>query len=436
MPQGIGPRRALRLRPGWEPGSASGPMCPGRSASTLGGMRSDTMCLVDPSGTELHWPVTTPLAIGVFTLCIGLVVALERHEFTSPNPGLLLIIVIVLPWLIDLIGWPQQIMRKDARVQYPVVALWSAVVLGFVYWLSVSYYVANTDFVPFFLVLLIGEMAATVSPPFGAAVLAACLAELLVLTVVNHFAWEGQVIWAFGFGIGWLGGTAYRSQLVIASELANAQTELAARAAEEERHRLAREIHDLIAHSLAVTMLQLSGARLALEAGDTEEAVAALFDAETAGRAAMAEIHRSVGLLGQGGEDPPTPNACDIPELVDGFQRAGLQVRFDLEGELTQVPLASGLATYRVVQESLSNSVKHAPGAPVDVSVRVGAHDVAIRVLNPILPGSSAAESRNGSGQGLRGMAERAELLGGSARATGGDGTWRVDARIPWEEPA
>ena len=399
-----------------------------------GGMRSDTMCLVDPTGTEMHWPVITPLAIGIFTVCVGLVVALERHELTSPNLGLLLIVVIVLPWLIDLVGWPQQIMRKDARVQYPVVALWSAIVLGFVYWLSVSYYV-NTDFAPFFLVLLIGEMAATVGPRFGAAVLAAGLAVLLVLTVVNHFAWEGQVIWAFAFGIGWLGGTAYRSQLVIATELANAQTELAARAAEEERHRLAREIHDLIAHSLAVTMLQLSGARLALEAGDTEEAVAALADAETAGRAAMAEIHRSVGLLGQGGEDPPTPSASDIPELVEGFARAGLKVRFDLEGELAQIPLASGLATYRMVQESLSNAVKHAPGAPVDVSLRVGAHDVAIRVLNPIVPGAVAARSRNGSGQGLRGMAERAELLGGSTRTGCGDGTWRVEARIPWEEP-
>ena len=65
-------------------------------------------------------------------------------------------------------------------------------------------------------------------------------------------------------------------------------------------------------------MLQLSGARLALEAGETGEAVAALADAETAGRAAMTEIHRSVGLLGQRGEDPPTPSASDIPELVEG----------------------------------------------------------------------------------------------------------------------
>ena len=136
-----------------------------------GEMRSDTMCLVDPTGTEMRWPVSTPLVIGIFTVCVGLVVALERHEFTSPNFGLLLIVVIVLPWLIDLVGWPQQIMRKDARVQYPVVALWSAIVLGFVYWLSVSYYV-NTDFAPFFLVLLIELMATALSDAVRGVVLA------------------------------------------------------------------------------------------------------------------------------------------------------------------------------------------------------------------------------------------------------------------------
>ena len=183
-------------------------------------------------------------------------------------------------------------------------------------------------------------------------------------------------------------------------------------------------------------MLQLSAARLALEAGDTDEAVAALADAEAAGRAAMAEIHRSVGLLGQRGQDPPTPSASDIPDLVEGFQRAGLDVRFDLEGELTQVPLASGLATYRVVQESLSNAVKHAPGAPVEIDVRVGARDVAVRVVNPIVPGATAAGNGSRRGQGLRGMAERAQLLGGSARAANGGGTWKVEACIPWVEPA
>jgi signal transduction histidine kinase len=264
---------------------------------------------------------------------------------------------------------------------------------------------------------------------------------------VNHFTpLSGQVIWIFAFAIGWFGGAAYRSQLKIATELAKAQDELAARAAEEERHRLARDIHDLIAHSLAVTMLQLSGARLALEAGDTDEAVAALADAEAAGRAAMAEIHRTVGLLGQGDDDRPTPCATDLPELVDGFKRAGLEVQFDLEGELSKVPFAAGLATYRVVQESLSNAVKHAPGAPVTVQVRVQTGDVDIKVVNPIassprlglgtngVGGAGGAGQAVGAGQGVRGMTERAELLGGTARALNGDGTWKVEAHIPWND--
>jgi signal transduction histidine kinase len=398
-------------------------------------MQADRLCLVDPTGSELHWSVKTPQAIGVFVLGVGVITALERHEFTSPNLGLLLIGVIILPWVLDMFGWPR-IMREQARVQYPIVIVWSALVLGLVYWLSVSYPV-NIDFAPFIVVVLVGEMASTVGPKFGAAVLGAGVVVLILLTFVNHFALEGQVIWAFAFGIGWLGGTAYRSQLVIATELAKAQTQLAEKAAEDERHRLAREIHDLIAHSLAVTMLQLSGARLALEAGDTDEAVAALADAEAAGRAAMTEIHRTVGLLGQGGEEPPTPSASDLPELVDGFRRAGLEVQFDVAGDLAlgQVPLAASLATYRVVQESLSNAVQHAPGAPVTVGVRVDPGDVVIRVANPVVMVGGGVGTGVGGGQGLKGMAERAQLLGGSAWAGNGDGTWKVEAHIPWSDP-
>lgn len=398
------------------------------------------MCLVDPTGSELHWSIKTPQTIGVFVLAIGVILAVERHEFTSPNLGLLLILLIVTPWVLDMLGWPP-LMRTEARLRYPTVVLWSVAVIALVYWLGVSYYI-NIDFAPFVVVVLIGEMASTVGPRFGAVVLAAAWVMLVVQTAVHHFAFESQIIWAFAFLLGWLGGTAYRNQLQIATELAKAQEELAEKAAEDERHRLAREVHDLIAHSLAVTMLQLSGARLALQAGDTEEAVAALSDAESAGRAAMAEIHRTVGLLGPGGDEPPTPCASDLPGLVDGFKRAGLEVRFDLHGDLSQVPLAAGLATYRVVQESLSNAVKHAPGAPVTVQVRVETCDVDIRVVNPVTQAPSPAPGPNGSsatdsaGQGIRGMSERAELLGGTARACNGDGTWKVEAHIPWNHPA
>jgi signal transduction histidine kinase len=260
------------------------------------------------------------------------------------------------------------------------------------------------------------------------------VASLVILTNVNHF--KGLLIWAFAFTIGWMGGVAYRTQVRVAFELAEAQTKLAEQAALEERQRLAREIHDLVAHSLAVTVLQLSGARLALTAGDTEEAMAALTDAEEAGRSAMTEIRRAVGLLGSGETDgvpAPTPSAGDLPRLVKTFRDAGLAVDFDLEGDLAVVPMATGLASYRLVQESLSNAVKHAPGAPVELRVTVTDSDIRINVVNPVVvdvgPGPSG-------GHGLRGMVERAELLGGVAAAGNGDGTWKVEACIPWEAVA
>jgi signal transduction histidine kinase len=179
-------------------------------------------------------------------------------------------------------------------------------------------------------------------------------------------------------------------------------------------------------------MLHLSGARLALAAGDTDEATAALADAEAAGRSAMAEIHRSVGLLGHGdGTDPPTPCAADLPELVDGFRRAGLDVRFCLDGDLAAVPLASGLTAYRLVQESLSNAVKHAPGAAVELNIRVDSDELTIRAVNAVMAATPRASS---GGNGVRGMAERAALLGGTVVAGNGDGTWKVDAHIPWSQ--
>jgi signal transduction histidine kinase len=184
-------------------------------------------------------------------------------------------------------------------------------------------------------------------------------------------------------------------------------------------------------------MLQLTGARLALKAGDTDEALEALEEAEAAGRSAMTEIHRTVGLLGSSDSHSTqlaTPKAADLPGLVADFRHAGLMVEFDLEGNLDAVPLATGLASYRLVQESLSNAVKHAPGAPVQLRVQVTDTDVRINVVNPVVAGYRAATS---GGNGVRGMAERADLLGGMATAGNGDGTWKVDACIPWEaQPA
>jgi signal transduction histidine kinase len=383
------------------------------------------ICARDPTGAELRWPARLPLVIGGFVISVAIMLALQRHEFTSPNWGLFVLVAITLPWALDM--FDLHLFGAEWRFSYPVLVTWCAVVLVGV-WSLGDWYRVTVDFAPFLVVLLIGEMTATAGPAFGAGV--------LMVGIVGVVADIGQLgtnlIWIFAFVIGWLGGLAYRSQTQIATELFEAQSRLAAQAKEEERRHLAREIHDLIAHSLAVSMLHLSGARLSLAAGDTDEAAAALADAEAAGRSAMAEIHRSVGLLGQSDSTaPPTPCAADLPELVDGFRRAGLDVRFRLDGDLAAVPLASGLTAYRLVQESLSNAVKHAPGAAVELNIRVDRNELTIRAVNAVVAATPRASS---GGNGVRGMAERAALLGGTVVAGNGDGTWKVDARIPWSQ--
>jgi signal transduction histidine kinase len=376
----------------------------------------------------LRWSERVPQAMGVFMLCVSAVIALQRHQFTHPGFQLIVIVAITFPWVLDMFAWPEPLVRQHS-LEWPVMVLWSAAVLAGVSWLSVVYRGPN-DLSLFMVTILVGQMAATMGPRFGFVLLAIGIGLEVTVPYALHI--PAEWIWGFAFTIGWIAGVGYRRQAQIAFELEEAQSQLAEQAAEDERHRLARDIHDLIAHSLAVTMLQLTGARLALKAGDTGEALAALEDAEAAGRAAMAEIHRTVGLLGTGdGASPqsPTPNAGDLPELVAEFRRAGLTIDFELDGTLTAVPLATGLAAYRLVQESLSNTVKHAPGAPVRLTVTVTGDDITIKVVNPVVVGTGAPTV---GGNGVRGMAERAELLGGVATAGNGDGTWKVDARLPW----
>lgn len=364
-------------------------------------------------------------------VCVGIVLALQRHEFTHPNGGLVAIVVMILPWVLDMASCAIPEERADwlmvQRFRWPLLVAWTAVVVATTMWLITNYQVTN-DFAPFVLTMLVGEMSATSGWKFGAVVWAVCVGCLLSYS--SAWTVNGEWIWAFAFTIAFMGGNAYRWQVQLTTLLSQAQEQLARTAVEEERTRLARDVHDLVAHSLAVTMLHLSGARLALQAGDLGDATEALEEAEVAGRTAMAEIHRTVGLLGSGTTPvAATPRAVDLPDLVTEFRRAGLAVDFDLRGDLDAVPLAVGLASYRVVQESLANAVKHAPGAPVHLQVAVHEYDIDIVVANPV----TISAPGPGGGNGLKGMAERTQLLGGSASAANGDGTWRVHAAIPWE---
>jgi len=209
-----------------------------------------------------------------------------------------------------------------------------------------------------------------------------------------------------------------------------------------ERERIAREIHDLVAHSLSVTLLHITGARHALRdvatgeadpADAADEADAALADAEQVGRRAMTDIRRTVSAMADGsGSRQSLPGAADIAALVREVDQAGLHVEYDARGDLTQLAAATGLGLYRIAQESLANVAKHAPGSTAQVTLSVARGSARLVVRNEL----NGARSRrvdglgSGLGSGLAGMHARAAQLGASLKA-GPDGDhWLVDIRL------
>lgn len=205
------------------------------------------------------------------------------------------------------------------------------------------------------------------------------------------------------------------------------------RALVEERTRIARELHDVVAHSMSVIQVQASTARYRLP--EIGEVAAAEFDdiAATA-RTSLAEMRRMLGVLrteDQTAELAPQHGIDDIPSLVDSIRRAGVDVGLVIEGghAATGADSAVQIAAFRIVQEALSNAVRHSPGARVTVRVHADSASIRIRVHNDASP---EAPSDPSGGYGLRGMRERAELLGGSLRAgPDQEGAWTVDAVLP-----
>lgn len=218
-----------------------------------------------------------------------------------------------------------------------------------------------------------------------------------------------------------------------------------ARATLAERERIAREIHDLVAHSLSVTLLQITGARHALRDLESAEAAPvvaeiddALSDAERVGRQAMADIRQTVSTLTDG--PAPTqalPGGGEIADLVAQMERAGLAVEYEESGDPGRLAQATGLGVYRIAQESLANIAKHAPTSTARVQFTVTSRQARLVVRNalPVPVRSNAAPSEgHGSGSGLAGMSARAEQLGATLAAQQAEGEWLVDLTVPLRE--
>jgi signal transduction histidine kinase len=204
-------------------------------------------------------------------------------------------------------------------------------------------------------------------------------------------------------------------------------------AATAERTRIARELHDVVSHDVSLMVLQASVER---RANPGDASAAALASIETTGREALAELRRMLGVLRQEGEAAPLapqPGLGEVPLLVAQACDAGLPVTLVMDPTAPELPPGLGIASYRIVQEALTNSAKHAPGAPVTVKVRAADGRLDIEVTNDVAAINPERPAPLPSGgQGLVGMRERVAVFGGTLdarpRPAGG---FRVHARLP-----
>jgi signal transduction histidine kinase len=225
--------------------------------------------------------------------------------------------------------------------------------------------------------------------------------------------------------------SAHRAEQVRrAEERAERTEEEARRAVEEERSRITRELHDVLAHSVSVMTVQASAVRRLLKP-EQEREREALLTVEETGRQALAEMRRMLGIMRSDHEVPalaPQPGLGTLPELVEQVRQSGLPVELSVEGRPVQLPAGVDLSAYRIVQEALTNALRHAGPAHAWVSVRYADADVEIEVEND----GATDGAGDGAGHGLIGMRERVALCGGELHSgPRPGGGFKISARLP-----
>jgi signal transduction histidine kinase len=281
--------------------------------------------------------------------------------------------------------------------------------------------------------------------PLGAAVagLGVALAGVVVVTFEDvRVPADDAFSVALVGSLTWLAGVVLRRRSLLADQ---AEQRAAAferdhrdteTAVAEERARIARELHDVVAHSVSVMTVQAGAARMLLNT-DPQRAVAPLLAVEEAGRQALAELRRLLGILrtDEGGAGlVPQPDIEDLPELIETVRAAGLLVELVEDGDVRPVAPGPGLAAYRIVQEALTNTLKHAGAEHVVLTMDYGADQLRIEVRDD---GRRAHRAAGHGGHGLAGMRERAAVYGGVLEAgPEHGGGYAVRASLPIERAA
>jgi len=320
-------------------------------------------------------------------------------------------------------------------------------VLAVVAVMAVAYEVAGfASTLPFGLVLALYTVAAHCdrrrSRMAGGLVGAA-----LVVVLLQASRWEPSILQVVAnltiFAMAWLVGDNVQVGRARVADLAeragraerDRQAE-ALRAAGEERSRIARELHDIIAHSLSVMIVQAGGARRILSQ-DPDQAADALASIEFTGRQAMTEMRRLLGVLRDDRHEEeasfaPQPSLSSLPALVEHYADAGLLVSLEVSGAERGLPPGVDLSAYRIVQEALTNVLRHAGTATATVRVAYDDRGVELEIHDD--GNGKAVGTGDGNGHGLAGMRERVQLFGGDLVAgPKPGGGFRVTARLPLE---
>jgi signal transduction histidine kinase len=221
-----------------------------------------------------------------------------------------------------------------------------------------------------------------------------------------------------------------------ANRLEREQEKQAQLAVAEERTRIARELHDVVAHNVSVMVVQAAAARRMID-HDASKAKEALGSVEQTGRSALREMRRVVGMLGQADEElalAPQPSVDELDWLIERAREAGLEVDLTIEGEKKRLESGVDLSAFRIVQEALRNTLKHAGPARAQVTLRYRENDVEVDVSDNGRGVRAPLDNGAVTGHGLLGMRERVAMLGGEIEAGyRKDGGFGVHARLPLE---
>ncbi|MEU6408065.1 histidine kinase [Microbispora sp. NPDC046933] len=335
------------------------------------------------------------------------------------------------------------------RRAFPMTALLMLTALGFaVQKMTNAEYYAAWHFYSTLILLHTVASAAELRSRRGIAGLGCLLIAYGHLQTLSHIDIPEVLISAIFVGVAYTSGILLRRQMDRTARLAQHSTRLemereerARWAVAEERARIARELHDIVSHNVSLMTLHVGGVRRMLGDGpERERERASLLGVEQAGRETVGELRLMLGMLRSSGDgDAPTsqPGLDRLDELIGQVREAGPQIELRVIG--TPMPLSSGLdlSAYRLIQEALTNVLKHARASGVDITIAYGPAELSILVINDGAgPDDGAARRPSDGGHGLIGMRERTEMHGGelSAGPIAGGG-YRVFARFPLGDP-